>query len=191
MRNFFKKFLPIILAIWPYLCFVLFSIYSYVDEENKRILYILFYCYVLLTVVVYVSNIIHCCLYRGEDSAYQLAFWNMLIKLIHIPFYVTVLLQATSFLFIMVIPPFLLMATFMFFIFFVVCLLLMLTSSFYGINALIRARQAKDISIVFTVVNIVLHVFFLTDLISSILLFINLKKQRSTKTTPFQTENSI
>ena len=81
MKN--KKWMPILLMIWPYLVagmiFALLPI-----ESQSAILFMVLV--VLLTLVIYAANIINACTQKTEDIG-ALVFWNMLVKLVHIPFY--------------------------------------------------------------------------------------------------------
>ena len=45
-----------------------------------------------MTAVVYLMNIVNAWMYKDEDNCYRLAFFDMLIKLLHIPFYLLVFL---------------------------------------------------------------------------------------------------
>jgi hypothetical protein len=81
-----------------------------------------------------------------------------------------------------VLPALILVTPIMIFILFVIDVLLMLTSSMYGISALLKARKAGLITGKFIAVHIVLHCFFVTDIISSIIIFINIKKSLKSQT---------
>lgn len=72
-----KKLLPIILMIWPYMVMVLGKV------ENETLSSLLTGLYVLLTMVVYVANIINA--FRSKEPR-SLAIFNVLIKAVHIPF---------------------------------------------------------------------------------------------------------
>lgn len=54
----------------------------------------------------------------------------------------------------------------------------MLTSSAYGINAVARAKQKGSISTGFLVLNIIMHLLFVTDVISAVIVFVKLKMNK-------------
>ena len=68
----FRKILPIILMIWPYVFFV----HEYFEYKNAHNFFTL---YVILTIVVYVLNIVNALTYP-KDKVNDLAFYDMLIK---------------------------------------------------------------------------------------------------------------
>ena len=88
MNSVLKKVLPVVLLIWPYLFFAGFLL----GEENENLFSAFFLGYLVMTAVVYLMNIVNAWMYKGEDNCYRLAFFDMLIKLLHIPFYLLVFL---------------------------------------------------------------------------------------------------
>ena len=88
MNSVLKKVLPVVLLIWPYLFFDGFLI----GEENENLFSAFFLGYLVMTAVVYLMNIVNAWMYKDEDNCYRLAFFDMLIKLLHIPFYLLVFL---------------------------------------------------------------------------------------------------
>lgn len=169
MINVKKKILPILLMIWPYLCFVT----SYIENEELSE----FYCilYLILTVIVYLLNIINA--FRFKDY-HQLVFWNMIIKIVHIPFYLLVFAVGLMFVLAAVVPALGTIAPFIIFWLFVVDLFLMITSSMHGINALVKARKEKVITRKYMFVHILFHFLFVADVISSIILYSSLKRKK-------------
>ena len=63
-----------------------------IGEENENLFSAFFLGYLVMTAVVYFMNIVNAWMYKGEDNCYRLAFFDMLIKLLHIPFYLLVFL---------------------------------------------------------------------------------------------------
>lgn len=173
-----KRFFPITLAIWPYLYVVLTLVFS----SNEKLGGMIFYGGMLLTPIVYVSNIVYACICKGEDSYYHLAFWNMLIKLIHIPFYLGVFLLGVLFLLVAVVPVFTLLSPFLILFLILVDVFLMITSSMYGVNALTQAGMKQVVSKKYVIINIILQFLFIADVISAIALYIKVKKKRFTQT---------
>ena len=178
MNKVLKKSLPITLLVWPYLCIIPFWIES-LDEEVFHSVPSLIY--VALTVVVYLLNIINACTYKDEEACYKLAFWNMLIKLLHIPFYLCVFVLGVMFLLAAVLPVLTFITPFIVFMLFVIDLFLMITTSTYGVNALIRAGHKGIVSKKYAVAMSILHFFFIDDVISSIIVYLNIKKQRESE----------
>ena len=169
-----KRFFPITLALWPYLYIVL----SFVFSAYEELYGMFFWGGMVLTVEVYIANIIYACTCKGEDSYYHLAFWNMLIKLIHIPFYIGVFLLGALFLLVAVVPIFTFMAPLLILFLFFVDVFLMITSSMYGVNALIRAGKKHVVSKKYVIINIILQFLFIADVISAIVLYIKVRKKR-------------
>ncbi len=171
-NNTLKKVLPVSLLIWPYLCLIPFGIAS----ENDDLSGLLIRAYMALTVVVYLLNIISACTDRSEDAYGRLAFWDMLMKIAHIPFYVVVFGLGVLLLFTIVVPAMIFVTPFMVGMLVVVDLLLMITTSLYGVNALFRAWRKGLISGKYAVIHIVMHCFFVTDVISAVMIYFKLRK---------------
>ena len=88
MNSVLRKILPVVLLVWPYLFFIGFMI----GQDNETLFSAFFLSYLVMTAVVYLMNIVNAWMYKGEDDCYRLAFFDMLIKLLHIPFYLLVFL---------------------------------------------------------------------------------------------------
>lgn len=169
-----KMKFPLTLAIWPYLYFL----GSLIVDDNERLQTVFLVGYIILTIMVYLSNIVYACTRKGEDSYYHLAFWNMLIKLIHIPFYLFTFLMGVLFLFASVVPALIFVTPFIIIMLFFIDVFLMITSSLYGINALIRAGYKQVVSKEYAVINSILHVIFVADVISAIVFYIKVRKEK-------------
>ena len=167
-----KKLLPIILMLWPYMVVVLGKV------ENEKLSSLLTGAYILLTIVVYVANIVNA--FQCKDPR-SLAIFNAVIKIAHIPFFLAIFVLGIGFLFASVVPAMILVTPFLMVILFIVDVLLMLTSSMYGINAIRRAYSAGQISGTFAIVNGILHFFFVADTISAIIVLCKVKKVPSYK----------
>ena len=167
-----KKLLPLLLAVWPYLVLWLMSIFGGKEEGNHGLELLLL---IALTAVVYIANIVSAFTYKIEDAR-KLAFWDMVIKLIHIPFYLIVFIAGVALLLAMVVPALVFVSPFLVAILAVIDFFLMLTSSAYGIHALIRAKKNGCVSVKFVVVHSILHLFFVTDVISAVIVFVKTRK---------------
>ncbi len=94
MKN---KISPIILMMWPY------AYLLYMVIPAGTILYDNFTTiYIALTVFVYGINIWNALRCSDKKFAKDYAFWNMIIKLFHIPFYLGVFALGAVFLLAMV-----------------------------------------------------------------------------------------
>lgn len=160
--------IPISLIICPYL-FFLFPIFL----DNDMAIYI--YFYIILAIIVNCINIVYSCTRKKEDY-YKLAFYNMIIKLSHILFYISIFCIAMISAIISVVPVFIAFGISVIIGFVIIDYCLMLTSSAYGINALIRARKNENIGKYFFIVNTILHFVFVMDVISSIIVFFKIEK---------------
>lgn len=167
MNSVLKKVLPIVLMIWPYLFFVGFLI----GQENEDLFSAFFLIYFVMTAVVYILNIINAWIYKGENVCYRLAFFDMLIKLLHIPFYLLVFLAGVLMIMAMVVPALVFVSPFITFMFFLVDLFLMITSSMYGASALVKSVRQGKVSKKYAVVHGILHFLFVTDVISAVCVF--------------------
>lgn len=166
-----KKILPIILLLWPYLFFLC----SQVKDENGA--QILFGGYLILTIVVYLANIINAWTYRGKDAYYVLAKYNMLIKLLHIPFYLLVFFAGMAMFCAMVVPALVFVSPLVIFMLFLVDVFLMFTSSAYGCSALFQAARQKRISAIYGVWMGILQFIFVADVISAVCVFVKMRRK--------------
>lgn len=166
-----KKFWAILLVFWPYLMIPLMLV-TYILSDGATISPgFLLYCF--CTPVTYIANIICAC---KTANAKSLSFWNMLMKLFHIPAYIIVFwigiyLTAQP---VVGLPLGLLFVP----ILVLIDVLLLCTTSAYGICALVRSKQEGRISTIFMVVNIILHLIFVWDVISSIIVFFKIRKRK-------------
>ena len=164
------KLFAVTLMLWPYLGIALL----YLPEDAAP--YLFFSLYLLLTVAVYGINIVNACRWKGE--AERLAFWNMLIKLVHIPFHLLLFLVGLILILAMVVPALVFVSPILVTIFSIISWLLGLTSSVYGINAIVRGRQIGALSTKTAILLGILHLLFLADVIASIIAFVRLRKNR-------------
>ena len=128
------------------------------------------------TIAVYGLNIVNA--FRGFDKqeGEKLAFYDMLIKLIHIPFYILVFLLGMLLAAVMVVPIFVMLTPFLILMLAIGDFFLMITSSMYGISAALRLGKTGEISKTASVIYFILHFFFVADVISAILLYRSAKK---------------
>ena len=174
MNSVLKKILPVVLLIWPYLFFAGFLI----DQDNETLFSAFFLSYLAMTAVVYILNIINAWIYKGEDDCYRLAFFDMLIKLLHIPFYLLVFLIGVLMFMAMVVPALVFVSPLIIFMLFMVDLFLMITSSMYGVSALVKAARQGKVTKKYAVLHGILHFLFVTDVISAICVFVKMSTVR-------------
>lgn len=161
-----RKIFPVLLVIWPYL-FILLTI---LPGEQPKIQEFLLTAYLPLTVVVYGLNIWNACTYPSEESECKLAFYDMVIKLAHIPFYIGVFVIGICLVFAMVVPALLFISPILILFLAVIDFFLMLTSSVYGINAAVKLSKKGILSKETTLLFIILHLIFVADVISAVCL---------------------
>lgn len=130
-----------------------------------------------LLLIAGIANILCACFDRAEDSPRKLAFWDLILKLCMIPFYTLLFLYATGIATIMfVIPGLFLAAPFVVVPLLAMSYLLMLATSSYGFTAAIRATKRGLLPGSFAALHIALHFFAVADLISAIVLYLQLRR---------------
>lgn len=170
MKN--RKILPIILMVWSYLASGLILVLVTMKNRYTALAMVLV---ALVTLVIYVANIMNACVYKIEDTLQQ-ALWNMLIKLVLIPYHLFMFAMevgifSTSFL-----PGMIFFTPFIVMVFVIIDYCLVLTTSLYGINALIRARKKGAVSMKYMLLHMFLHLLFFFDAISAINVWMKMKK---------------
>lgn len=164
-----RKIFPLLLIVFPYLLIspILFSIFhiSIPVEWISKGTEMVFRHMIPWGVVVYLLVLTTCLLYAvfTKASPKGLAFWNMVVKLCHIPFYIFIFIFGIG---VMIAIPFL----------WLIDLILMLTSSSFGISALVHAKCEGKISNTFMAVNNLCHFVFVADVISAVVAHWKLRK---------------
>lgn len=119
------------------------------------------------------ANVLNACLDSGEGSPRRLAFWDMLLKLCTIPFFLFVFAAGfTMSLALAVVPGMIIAAPMLVVILAVIDYGLVLFTSSYGFAAAARARSHGLITDTSATVLTVLHVFFITDVVAAIILYV-------------------
>lgn len=168
MKNFVNKAPAVLLMLWPYIFFI-----GMLSETGS-----FFGIYCLLTILLCVINIINAWTYSGEHNARELGLWGMLIKLLHMPFYVVVLLMGV----VMVVSTIASStgSSIPFVILFMVIIgfLFMITSSVYCAKAAMTARDMgimkKDTAMMMAICSFI----FVGDVICAILIYSKIKKKK-------------
>ena len=167
--NNLRNTVPVILIIWPYLLVFCLFLPGYRFTLPF---------YAFFTAIVYIFNIWNAWTYPYGETRRDLIFWNMLVKLIHIPFYAGVFALGCLMLLAMAVPAFLLVSPVLLSILATTDICLMLTTSMYGISAVVRLRKEGRISSRSALLHIILHLFFVTDVVSAVCLFYKSQKRR-------------
>lgn len=130
-----------------------------------------------LLLIIGIANILCACFDRGYGSPRRLAFWDLILKLCMITFYTLIFLYATGIATIMfVIPGLFLAAPFVVVPLLAMSYLLMLATSSYGFAAAIRATKRGLLPASVAAIHIALHFFAVADLISAIVLYLQLRR---------------
>lgn len=131
----------------------------------------------VLLLIAGVANILCACFDRGYGSPRRQAFWDLILKLCMIPFYTLIFLYATGITTIMfVIPGLFLAAPFVVVPLLAMSYLLILATSSYGFAASIRAAKRGLLPTSLAAIHIALHFFAVADLISAIVLYLQLRR---------------
>lgn len=165
-----EKVLPILLVIWPYL------IMAFGLLEGETLITVALYLYLPVTAVVYIWNIVNAWKYKGENTAKELAFFNMLIKAVHIPFYLGVFLIGAIFLLASVVPALIFFTPMVLISLFVTDVILLVVSSMYGVNAIRYAYKEGLITRKSALKNLIMHFIFVLDIISAVNIYCKVRK---------------
>ena len=131
----------------------------------------------VLLLIIGIANILCACFDRDYGSPRRLAFWDLVLKLCMIPFYMLLFLYATGIATIMfVIPGLFLAAPFVVVPLLAISYLLMLAMSSYGFAASIRAAKRGLLPGSFAALHIALHFFAVADFFSAVVLYLQLRR---------------
>ena len=176
MHKKIREILPVILMVWPYLFYALCFAIGAMESIGTVLLCI----YVVLTIPVYIISIVNAFTYKSADPAKELAHYDMLIKLVHIPFYLTILVTGGMLVGTMALETVLSGSTyegpFLLGMLVTVAAMLMITSSMYGVSAALKGVRSGQISGGKAVLLSVMHFIFALDVISAIILHASMKK---------------
>ena len=158
-----KKLWPVLLMVLPYVL----NFFSGWEDASGRIIKI----YFIAAVVICVGNVINAWLYHGERAPQELAFFNMVIKLVHVPFYLMMFLLGLVFVFASVVPALIFLIPIVLITLAVTDGILLITSSMYGVNAIRKARKKGLITKKYAAVHTVFHYLFVLDVISAVMVY--------------------
>ena len=172
-----KHIPPFLLAAWPYiffaLCWPLEWLLSELPQQDTAaedlILTVGSAVFGISLLLLLVGNVISAL--RGKHlTAAELARWDLIIKLCHIPVYVVVFLFSLLALISIAVPAVLMMVVTLIPGMFFFDLVLMLTSSCYGFRALRMAKQEGIVDKKWARRHTIAHCFFVADVISAFLI---------------------
>lgn len=181
-----KRILPLLLLGLPYFYLVAFN-YGLSLDTSSRVKFLIFLIiWILLFLAFFIGNLIFVIVNaaHGVKSEFFL-FWNMVMKLVHIPVYLLIFSFGMMFAIylpaIVIITPFLMSFDYM---------LLILTSMF-GIGGIVQAAREKKLTIAAAVVLGILHFVFCADVVCAVVAFCKVKsKDRKLKQTAVRCEVS-
>lgn len=157
-----KKLFPILLIILPYLL-ITPIILSYFDITIHGSFFGISYLIIALGLFasIFGGSLLYALFTKADPK--ELAFWNMMVKLIHIPFYIFIFIFGIG---VMIAVP----------ILFIIDALLLIMSSAYGVSALIRAARRDQIQTAFLAVNLIGHMIFVVDVVCAVITWKKLRK---------------
>lgn len=169
MKNFVNKAPAILLMLWPYIFFM-----GMLSESGS-----FFGVYCILTILLCVINVINAWTYSGEHNAKELGFWGMLIKLLHMPFYIVMMLMGAITVMSTMASSTAAGVPFVILFVLIIGFLFMITSSVYCAKA---AMAAKDMGIMkkdTAMMMAICSFMFVGDVICAILIYSKIKNKTS------------
>lgn len=167
-----KKIPMLLLVFCPYLYLATVILICAMESGlSNDILCTNMYLFIGLVCAIYLPNAVYAFLLPklGYQSR-QILFWNMLLKLMHIPIYLVIFLFGTLMLLMIVgimMIPFLVIFDY----------LLLLASSIYGISGAAAAVKEGKLKKSSAVVFCLLQFFFTLDVISAICLYVSVRNR--------------
>lgn len=173
---------PFLLAAWPYifyaLCWPLEWLLSELPQQDTAaedlILTVASAVFGVSLLALLIGNVVYA-LRCKSLTADELARWDFIIKLCHIPVYVLLFLFSLLMLIAIAAPAVLMMTFVMIPTIFLFDLALMLISSCYGFRALRMAKQEGLVDKKWARRHTIAHCFFVADVISAFLIWRKLK----------------
>lgn len=168
-----KRILPILLAVSPYIyVFIVCSVFARNLPLTTTSLKQILLSYFIMVLIVYLPNCVFAFLSPNAGvQLTQLAFWNMVIKLFHIPFYIVVFVFGG----LLTVALFLFGGPILALILAIMDFLLMLTSSTFGFSTLKQARKHNLLDSRAVGTYTICHFIFCADAISAVMLYKKVK----------------
>ena len=157
--------------VWPYV----FFLGMILPEGN------FFGIYCVLTILLCAANIVNAYKYTGEQKARELGLWGMVIKLVHMPFNIMVVMLAIIFFATMSASQGAQGAPFAI-LFLIICeFMFMITSSMYCMKA---AMAGKELGVIKSETANLLGMssfIMISDLICAVIIYSKIKKNKKVK----------
>lgn len=132
----------------------------------------------MLALVLVILNILNACNYTGDNPAKELGFWGMVIKLVHMPYYVVVFIMGFISFLAMIAQPDLSGVPFSLLVIGITGTVFMIVSSLYSVKAVFAAREKKlvkkDTAMLFAITSFIMF----ADVICAILIYNKIKQNK-------------
>lgn len=139
-----------------------------------------FFIWTALVLLIGGANVANAILDRSEGAPRRLAFWNMLLKLCTIPFYLIVFIGGAAISIAMAVVPGLIFGLpIVVAVLAAINYVLLLFTSSYGIAAAARAGARGIVTDASAIAFCVLHLLFVTDVVAAIVLYVKIRKAES------------
>ena len=171
MKNIVNKIPIWLLMVWPYVFFL-----GMLFPEGN-----FFGIYCVLTLLLCVANVVNAWKYTGEHKARELGLWGMVIKLVHMPFNIMVVMLAIILFVTMSASSGKTDAPFAIF-FLIICeFIFMITSSMYCMKA---AMAGKELGVIKSEIANMLGMscfIVISDIICTVIIYSKIKKNKKVK----------
>ena len=159
-----------LLLVWPHLM-------SVAGEISNEILVV----YLISIVVVCIVSIINAFTFKGDDVPEKLTLWTLLIKLVHIPFYIRIFVSGVLMLPAALLSIMVAFAWAIYLLLFVIDYLFLLSSSAYSVKAIWTAKKQGIIPKSLAVILSIFSFIFVTDIICAVVAYALVKKNSQCK----------
>lgn len=157
--------------------------------QNEDIAFNLAKIYIWGMIIIHIINIIYS-ISRKKDEYKKLSKYELILKVANIPLFLFLFLVSLGSAVIMVVPAFIFMSPLLIAFICIISYLIVINTSLYGINALIRLKSLKMISNRYFIIHFILHLMFVLDVISSILVYRRIKKIEKKEKTIIEISNN-
>ena len=156
--------------VWPYV----FFLGSFFANDAAAFVGL----YMILSVILCIVNMVNASKYKKDCNLRELAFLGMMIKLVHIPFYMVVFLLAIVMIMSMVAASSTLAAPFIILILVLADFLFMITSSMYCLKTAKLAEEQGIMEKTTARMAGMCSFILIADVICSIIIYNNIKKKK-------------
>ena len=186
MRKIVSKVWMWLLLIWPNL----FLIWLKLENDPNFNIVIsdwIIELYKTLALVIFIANVVNVFMSENTgDIATKWSFWNMLYKIVYVPFFVVMTAVCMVGFFGVVMLPMCFFITIpttmiMVIICFVMGCIVLFVPSLYGVRAFWTARKEGLLSTVETVILSIFSFLFVTDVICAIVGYMKIRKNKKMK----------